>query len=71
VTALADVSDARFTDAQRDRLAAFEAAQDAPESLVERVAQAIADSDGCDRANWPGMYEERARAAIAAMEPGQ
>jgi hypothetical protein len=60
-------TDARFTAAQLAALERIEAAPDAEESLRERVAQAIADADDCDRASWPGMYEERADAAIAAM----
>lgn len=51
-------------------LARLEAAPAAGESwaTVERVAQAIADADDCDRAQWPGMYEERALAAVLALE---
>lgn len=34
-----------FTDDQASRLAEYEAAQEAPESLRERVAEAIMDAD--------------------------
>jgi hypothetical protein len=56
-----------FTDAEFSRLRAIETAPDAPESLRERVADAIAASDGLGRDEWPGVYEERADAAIAVM----
>jgi hypothetical protein len=56
-------SDAEFAA----RIAAFEVVDEVEEAAVERVAQAIADEDGCDRSEWPGMYEDRARAALGAM----
>jgi hypothetical protein len=77
VTALADLSDPAFTDEQRARLARFEAAEDAPESLRDRVAVAIHGEQNRGAA-WTltagyvkAEYRRLADAAIAAMEPGQ
>jgi hypothetical protein len=62
---------ADLTDAEAAVVARFDAAPDAPESLVERVARAIHETEPC-RA-WPcdysDEYREKAQAAIDAMKP--
>jgi hypothetical protein len=58
-----------LTEHEAATVARFDAAPDADEACVEKVARAIAASDRCTVEDWPGIYEERARAAIDAMRP--
>jgi hypothetical protein len=73
MTALADVSDPRFTDAQRDTVARFEAAQEPAEIVRERVARAICyaayhhePESVWDRMG-PQMQDDYRRLAAAAL----
>lgn len=36
-------------------------------TMLEKIAQAIADSDGETVDGWDGLYQDRARAALEAM----
>lgn len=40
--------------------------------MIEKIARAIADSDGETVDGWDGLYQDRARAALEAMlEPSE
>lgn len=61
------MSTPELSETEAATVARFEAASDAEESLRERIATAIAKSDGLGRDEWPGVYEERADAVLAVI----